>query len=255
MHRSIIISTICLYMFAACKTTSSHKPSTTSETLSAPDTLLAQKQRRGVDFFAEGNEPVAWTLEIDFAKGFSFKPSDGRSLITSPAQVQRDASVNTDIYETKTDIGLMKIIIYDESCIGKQQNIKKITITLNDKRYQGCGNYLYDEQINNAWSLENIDNRNPSIPVKNLPWIELNLLKNKMNGYDGCNTISSAIRIQGNRIKFAAFSKTKRACPDNEAERLFSTMLSDHEVDYYIKDGRLVIVLLNEIKLIFIKKE
>jgi heat shock protein HslJ len=256
-----VVATAC-YCFSldACKTTYKADPQKTAATrlAIAPADSLKKRQQQGIDFFAEGDAPVHWTLDLDLEKGFSFKPADERQLIGPPVQATRATGTNADKYETTTDAGTMILVVYDEPCSGKQQDKRpprRTEVTLNNKRYTGCGDYLYDEALNDIWTLETIGNKNPDAPVRKLPWIEFNLEKNKMYGYDGCNNLSSDIKVEGNRIKFSVFAGTKTACPGNETEELFSSMLSGHIVDYYIANGRLTLILINETKLIFIKKE
>ena len=254
------LTSCCCFLLGACSTTYKADPKKTAAirlAITPPDSLI-QLQQRGIDFFATGDVPVYWTIELDLEKGFSFEPADGRQLFASPVAGTSSAGTNAIVYETKTDEGIMKLAIFDEPCTGKEKDKKpqkKIEITLNNKRYTGCGNYLYDHAINDIWTLETIGNKNPDVPVRELPWMEFNLEKNKVYGYNGCNKINADIKVEGNRIKFSPFSKTKMACPGNETEQLFSAMLSGHIVDYYIENGRLTLILPNETKLIFIRKE
>ncbi|MFT3911334.1 MAG: META domain-containing protein [Ferruginibacter sp.] len=151
----------------------------------------------------------------------------------------------------------MKIVVYAEPCASdaKSNTSRNVEVTVNNKRYSGCGSYLYDYLVNDVWELQYIDNRDPVSPKKQLPRIEFDLQQNKMIGYDGCNNISSDIEIKGNHIKFSAFAGTKLSCPGNETEKIFSTMLSGHTVDYTIENRRLNIYLINDSKLTFTKVE
>ena len=256
LRLAVVLTSCGCFLLGACSTIYKADPKKTAATriaITPPDSLI-QLQQRGIDFFAMGNAPVYWTLELDLEKGFLFERADGRKLFTSPVPGTSITGTNAIVYEAKTDAGIMMLSIFDEPCNGKEKG-KKTEITLNNKRYTGCGNYLYDYTLNDIWILETIGNKNPDAPVKELPWMEFNLEKNKMFGYDGCNKINTDIKVEGNRINFSPFSKTKMACPANETAQLFATMLSDHIVDYYIKNGRLTFILFNETKLIFIRKE
>lgn len=243
------------WMLTACKTTyppEPSKPAVKTTTNIPPDSLI-KKQHKGIDFLAEGNNPVLWTLELDLETGFTFKPLGGQQLIAGPVPANR--LTNADSYISKTDSGRLTLIVYDEPCnIGKAS--RKTEVTINNKRYTGCGNYLYDYQLQNNWVLQYIDNKEPGQSnYKKLPRLEFDLTKNTMTGYDGCNNISSSISVNGNHIKFAAFPGSKTGCSNNETAKIFATMLSDHTVDYNINNGRLIIYLINDSKLTFTKAE
>ena len=222
-----------------------------------PADTLTKKQRGGIDLYADGNNPVAWTLELDLEKGFTFKATGNIPLIAGAVPPANSTNPDAETYLTKTDSGLMKIVVYTEPCVvsAKGKTSRKVEVTVNDRRYSGCGSYLYDYLVNDVWELQYIDNRDPAPSKKQLPRMEFNLEQNKMNGYDGCNNISSDIEIKGNHIKFSAFAGTKLSCPGNETEKIFSTMLSGHTVDYTIENRRLTIYLINDSRLTFTKVE
>jgi heat shock protein HslJ len=255
--RSTTISIlICYCLLNACKTT--YKPDPTKSAVTRanvmpPDSLI-KKQQKGIDFYAEGNIPVSWTIELDLENGFTFNPSGSQQLIAGPVPVIRLS--NAESYLSKTDSGIMKLIVYDEPCSSNDKSSRKTEVTINNKRYSGCGKYLYDYQLNNTWVLQYIDNREPEQSnYKKLPRIEFDLTKNTMTGYDGCNNISSSITVNGNHIKFSAFPGLSSACSNNTTAKIFATMLSDHTVDYNIENGRLIIYLINDSKLTFTKAE
>ncbi len=240
---------------AGCKTIYKADPKKSAvvrESLTPTDTII-RKQLNGVDFYAEGNIPVAWNLSLDFDKGFIFKTSE-QNLIAGPVKSERETAIKADIYSTKTDAGMMKVIAYDDVCAGNTKtNIsKKVEVRIDDKLYSGCGKYLFDFLLNDIWELELIDSKEltSSNYKKQLPKLEFDLEKNKMLGYDGCNNITADISVQGNHITFSPFSNTGSNC---FTQKIFSDFLSNHTVDYYIKDDKLVLYLINDSKLTFKK--
>src|SRR4051812_6596563 len=107
-----------------------------------PSDTLIREQQKGVDFFATGNDPVPWSIELDLEKGFFFHPSNSAVLIAAPVQPGRLA--NTDTYITTTDLGPMKLVIYNEPCISNDKSSNpsiKTEVTINDKRFTGCGSW------------------------------------------------------------------------------------------------------------------
>ena len=256
IRSAILLIFVYCFLLAACKTTYKPGPAKSAGTAAAvipPDSLI-KKQHRGVDFFAEGSDPVSWTLELDLESGFTFKPLGSQQLIAGPVPATRLS--NADSYLSKTDSGSMTVLVYDEPCNSNDKSSRKTEVTISNKRYIGCGKYLYDYQLNNIWVLQYIDNKEPEqTDYKKLPRLEFAISKNKMTGYDGCNNIISAISVNGNHIKFSAFPTPGSGCSNNTTAKLFATMLSDHTVDYSIENGRLVIYLINDSKLTFTKAE
>jgi heat shock protein HslJ len=260
----ILFALLIIYACAlnACKTTSqaNAKRSAQIQRSITPADSLIQKQNTGVDFLAEGNKPASWTLEMDFDKTFDFRSSDGTILNLPAVKAQRLPDMAAESYFINIQAGQMKVILYDKTCSREQDIVnpsKIVEVTISNKRYTGCGKYLYDHRISNKWVLEYINNvklTTTDYPA-GLPRVELDLSKNKMYGYDGCNNISSMIEVQGSRLRFSPFVATKIACENNKVEKIFSEMLSDHLVDYYIKDGKLILYLIDDSKLIFIKKQ
>ena len=260
MRLIVFISTMLSLLFNACHSiyTADTKKSAVTRLAIRPADSIIQREGNGAEFFAYGSSPVKWTLEVDLDKGFFFKPADGRLLIASPVPVSKLAGA--EMYEAKTDLGPMKITVYKDVCATSLKDNKmsnKVEVTLPDKRYTGCGEYLYNYLLNDIWILESINSKAllSAAYKKQFPVMEFNLEKNKMFGYDGCSNINSDILVQGNHIKFSGFAGTTTSCRGNEAARIFSTMLSNHTVDYYIKMGRLVMSLSDDSKLVFRKSD
>ena len=170
---------------------------------------------------------------------------------------KKEISSQTETYRIQTDLGPMKIEIFNTSCSGNgEQFSKKVDVTVKNKTYTGCGKYLFDHRLNDSWVLESINNETQTAVdfEKGLPKLEFNLQTNNMNGSDGCNNIRSNIEVKGNRIKFSPFMSTKMACNKNKAERVFNELLSDKLVDYYLENNKLILYLEDDSKLFFIRK-
>ena len=245
--------------FTACKT--SRITADKSNKKLPPPVLsesLQQKQLNGVDFFAKGNAPVSWTLEMEFGNIIRFKPLDDAAINSSSVNPVEMPQINASSYTTKTTNGQMKIIIYREGCkddITGEKNKNKVVITVNDKRYTGCGQYLFDVALNGKWKLGKINNRNlkPSDFTRGLPQIELNLSANTLLGHDGCNSINASFEVMGSKIKFNAFTSTKMSCPGNKIENQFTNLLNNQLVDYYFKEGQLFFYLPDDSIIVFAK--
>ncbi|MEO6489117.1 MAG: META domain-containing protein [Ferruginibacter sp.] len=240
-----------------CKTTSK---SAIDNILSAqravmlPDSLLS-KQKNGVDLYATGDLPVYWWIEIDFDKKIIFKATDGDEFNVLPAFTKKDTTADARIYQLRTEGGQASIKIYNTDC-SATSSTKKVQVSIGNKLYVGCGQYLYDHRINDIWQLDMINNIQQSASAfsTGLPTLQFDLQKNSVNGSDGCNEISSKIELQGSRIRFDVFSSSKRSCNNNKVEKIYHEMLSGKLVDYYEENGRLVFYLIDDSKLIFKRK-
>jgi heat shock protein HslJ/uncharacterized membrane protein len=261
MNGIIAVSFFCIFSFVACRPASKTTVATILATQHAimPSDSMIQKQKKGIDLFATGTVPVSWSLEIDFDKQIVFNTGDGNSFNVLPAFENKEITGNSEIYSFRTDPGPVTIQVFNSSCAvlgSSEQYNKKVEVRTKNKLYTGCGKYLFDHRLNDSWILDMVNNikQSPSDFTKGLPTLQFDLQKNKMSGSDGCNTISSNIEIQGNRIKFGSFISTKMACNNNKVENIFSGMLSDKLVDYYEENGRLILYLIDDSKLIFIRK-
>ena len=217
-----------------------------------PDSL-SKKQTAGVDFFASGNSPANWTLEMDFDKYFIFSSADGTKLSTQAVKSSAETQAATT-YKTTNPKGPITIIIYNEPC-GKENTGKKTEFFINDKHYSGCGKSLYDYRLNDNWILESVNNKilNASDFTKGLPHISFSLAQKKLTGTDGCNNFSTGIEVEGNRIKFAALAATKMSCKNNSIQKIFIEKISNQTASYFFREGKLYLYLIDDSLLIFTK--
>ena len=221
-----------------------------------PDSL-SKKQTAGVDFYASGNSPANWSLDMDFDKNFNFKSADGTMFSTQAVRPSSETKAAT-IYKSNTQQGAVTIIVYKSTCdddTSKGNFGKKTEIILNNKQYTGCGKNLYDYRLNDNWVLESADNSvlNATDFSKGLPTIKFNLAKKELTGYDGCNAIFTSIEVEGNRIQFAAIAGTKLNCKNNSIGKIFAEKISNKTADYFFKGEKLYLYLIDDSILIFKK--
>jgi len=252
----------CCGFFAACHTSSktSMQQIITTQRAIMPADSLVKKLKKGIDFIASGNDPAAWSLEIDFDKMVYFNAADGNTFNILSSFSKKENTAEAETYIAQTDLGQVTIRIFNSPCNNTGNTTiftKKTEVLLKNKRYTGCGKYLFDQQLNDIWVLEKINNEQQSAAAfqKGLPSLEFNLLSGRMTGSDGCNAISSTIEIKGNRIGFSAFSGTKMACNNNQAQNIFAEKLSNKHVNYYMENNRLVLYLEDDSKISFKRKD
>ncbi|MEP6711234.1 MAG: META domain-containing protein [Ferruginibacter sp.] len=218
-----------------------------------PDSL-SKKQTAGVDFFASGNSPANWTLDMDFDKVFNFKAVDG-TVISTQAIAPSAATDAATTYTCKTVTGILTIVVYNAGCSGQEKINKKTELFLNDKHYTGCGENLYNFNLNDNWVLENAGNTVLSAAdfSKGLPRLAFDLAQKKITGTDGCNNIVTSIDVQGSRIKFGEIAATKINCKNNSVQKIFGEKLSNKTASYFFREGKLYLYLIDDSLLIFRK--
>ncbi|MCP9753371.1 META domain-containing protein [Ferruginibacter sp. HRS2-29] len=257
MHplRYILYSLFLMGLFTACNSsreTAIKKTEAEQLEIKLPDSLL-QKQADGIDFFAEGNQPISWKIDMDIDKGYYFKASNGISFEIPAVKPSRNSDIAANSYSYSSRQGDMSVLVFDQSCAGTSG--KKVEVTVNGTRYSGCGKDLYNNAINDTWILEKNDNQ--ILHAKDfphgLPKIVFTIAENKMTGSDGCSDISSSIRIQGSRISFSTITGGNGSCKNNSIRRIFMEKLSNKTADYYFRNGRLYLYLIDDSTLEFRK--
>lgn len=213
----------------------------------------------GTDFFATGNTPVNWTLQMNYDDTIRFDAQDGLALKFAFNQMKKEVSAGHSVFSVNTRGGAAGIDVTDGTCtvttIRKAFN-KLVSFTFNGRTYTGCGNFLADNTLNNKWVLDKIGNKfiQPG-DYNKIPELQFDLEKQRVNGNDGCNTIGGKIEVQGNRIKFSAMISTKMACMKKSIEAILSSQVSNQLVNYYFKKGELYLYLPDDSLLVFKKVE
>ena len=221
-------------------------------------TNLQQKMQDGVDFFAKGNSPASWTLEISFNKSIRLIAIDGVNIVASsviPVESAQDKKISLT---TNTQYGPMQINIYKEACsneLSKENFSKKVVVEVNGKTYTGCGSFLYNKNIDGKWILNEIkqEKLNASNFSKGLPEINFDMDKGQMAGHNGCNNISGRAEAWGSILQFGTLISTEMACTGKK-EINFGALLSEQMLSYTIMNNTLTIYLPDDGLAIFSKK-
>ena len=259
--KKILISLLAAACVAACKAPQKNAavtPAAIAEKNKEATEANAMLQK-GTDFYAVGNTPANWSLEMNYNDTIRFAAEDGLALKFAFNQMKKETVAGHNLFSVNTRGGNAGIDITDGTCtvstIRKVFN-KLVSFTFNGKTYTGCGNFLADNNLNNKWLLNKIDNTfiQPG-DYNRVPTLQFDLEKQTVNGNDGCNTIGGKIEVQGNRIKFSAMISTKMACMKKNIESIISTQVSDKFVNYYFKNGKLYLYLPDDSLLVFKKIE
>ncbi len=214
----------------------------------------------GTDFFAKGNTPATWSLEMDFENFIRFKSLDGTAQNSSMVKPVQLISENAEKYVTRATNGQMEVLLYDEGCkvgFSEEKFNKKVVVTVNGKRYEGCGQYLFDPNINGSWFLYKMNGLEAKKAdfANGIPQLIFELAKGNMRGNDGCNNINSSIEPTGNRIRFGSITSTKMFCAENNTAFDFVSKLNNQWAVYSFEAGLLKLYLPDDTSVYFKKAE
>ncbi|MEQ1554219.1 MAG: META domain-containing protein, partial [Ferruginibacter sp.] len=158
-----------------------------------------------------------------------------------------------------TKDGDIKIFITNKECttpIHKEVFTKEVKFSFNSITYNGCGNYLSNNNLHGKWKLEKLGNININTKDYNVaPFCNIDLNKNSITGNDGCNTFGGKIEVQGDRIKFGLLISTQMACGNKSIDQILAQQINNQLVNYYFKESKLYLYLPNDSILVFIKYE
>ncbi len=225
----------------------SSKNNGNKQTTSAADVYINQKEKfdAGVDFTASGNEPF-WSVEIDSNQLISFKTPAGIAIKTAAVTPIRLMDVAASSYRMQTQNGLLNVVIYDKPCVNDMSGDtlpKMVEVSLDEKRYSGCGRFLADYRLHDIWVLKSINDK--AIDGKSLqkgaPILEIYLAEGRVAGHSGCNGFGGPLQVKGRTISFPRLTGTMMACDDGGFETRYLADLSPKEMKYKVDNGILTL--------------
>lgn len=210
----------------------------------------------GNDFYANGSTPVNWSMQVNFKDKIVFTSDDGLALSFAANMLKTTTAGSRTTYSGKISAGDISIVTENGTCTVptiRKVFQKLVTVTINQKTYSGCGSFLVDEGLEGKWNLEKIG-ATPIIAAdyNKVPSFTFDLAKSRISGNDGCNSTGGSIEVQGSRIKFSGMMSTKMAClKGKNIESIVSTSISNKVADYYLKEGKLYLYLIDDTLLVF----
>jgi uncharacterized membrane protein len=105
---------------------------------------LQEARARGVDFRAIGQEP-GWVVELKEDDQITALLDYGATSLVLPTPRVDTAEDGTVTYDTSTDTDHLLLSIRDKICIDSmsgEAHPSTVQLIVNDKSYQGCGNWL-----------------------------------------------------------------------------------------------------------------
>ncbi len=221
-----------------------------------PDSLN-RKWKKGIDITANGSKPVTWSLEADFDGDIVFNAKDGHNLRLLPILDGPLENAQT-VFNVKTGDSVLSIIMSSTACLNGRENslAKSVEVRLGKVTYSGCGQYLYNNQLNDVWMLDKINGEKISKTdyAGSLPYLDIRIDNETVTGTDGCNAISGSVSVLGSRIHFSKIL-TKGPCANSRVSEIFARHVYDKLVDYRLDNQILVLYLSDDSKLSFTRKQ
>ena len=229
-------------------------PPAEARAVAGPDTPARwdAQRRKGVDFVAMGTEPF-WSLTMDHQGQMRFRTvAEGESLnapIPPPSQAQ-DAPVVR--YRTVTEAGELVVTIAQQACTNEMSGEAfAYTVTVRAKtkpsqearEFTGCGIYLGDYRLHDIWGLESVNGQavvTAQFPQQK-PYVELNLVRQQVLGFAGCNEFSGSLTPERASLRFGPLPSTRISCPALKFEQQFLDILTGRAFTYRLENRRLML--------------
>ena len=249
---NIVIMLLFLTFINACSNSHLSNKYKQQQQLIRAHPLVTSTFHNGIDFLAHGENPVHWTLEMSFNNNFSFNASNDLQISTSPVFPLQQNNNNVEIYAAKSGNQEMTITLTETT---KKNNQKKVDVLIGGNKYTGMGEFSFDYRLNDTWVLNKIssDSLNEKMFLKGLPNLQVNLLKNNFKGFNGTITFNGKIKVKGSSIQFYNLTPTKGNSNESEV-KLLNDLIDNNSAEYYIKGDALVLILQDETRLFFNKK-
>ncbi|MEO9257507.1 MAG: copper resistance protein NlpE N-terminal domain-containing protein [Crocinitomicaceae bacterium] len=109
--------------------------------------------------------------------------------------------------------------------------------------YNGCGFYMADYRLHDIWALESIDGKpiDKAALKMGVPTMEIDLVKNHVSGFAGCNQYGGDIKLGQSVITFSSVYSTKMACDNLDVENQFLQAISEKTMSFILEKGFLTL--------------
>ena len=203
----------------------------------------------GVDFIANGDSPTTWELTLNYEDSIRFKTNDGIALTFATNKCNRTETPVGIKFYTTIKKETIEINIFTNLC-DKKRKTQIVTVQYIGKTYTGCGSYLKNSALNNKWILYKIRGKFVE-DYKTTPTLLIDIDKNICKGNDGCNNLNASIIVQGDKIIFNEIKFSKNTCSDNDFTTILKKQMSNQIANYFFKDGKLYLYLIDDSLLAF----
>lgn len=220
---------------------------TSQALMQMPDSLIS-KFNNGIDYYSSGNDPEPWNLSMDLEGQFFFvSAGNNLTLLARPGVMSSTGTT----YTLKDAAGNITAELLNTFCTGTKS--LQTVVTVNNKIYKGCGQYLYDRNLEGKWQLSKIKNKiieRTDYP-KSLPKIIFNTLNNSLSINTSCNQLSLTYQITGNKLTIPGYPSTNKNCKST-FEDILNTSFYGKTCSYYVRGKSLILYLIDDSILEFV---
>lgn len=219
-----------------------------------------------IGFKATGNEPF-WSVFIDFDndKRIQFGTiSQGEFKLDLPLSKSEPMPEGKGmVYYANFGEDEVYVEVLKKPCddtmadlsFGYTVNVRAKTTSMSEYfEANGCGDYLGDYRLNDIWVLVSIDDKPIELATDTeVPNLEINLARQQIMGFTGCNRFHGGISFIPDHIRVDHLAATKKMCVHvADLERAFLTALSDKSFKYTLGNNQLLLEAA-DVKLLFKK--
>lgn len=167
-----------------------------------------------------------------------------------------DANVKN--YKLSNAAWALEIQISQQDCSGTfyKYRVDVSLNALNEQNkinYNGCGNYVFSDQLKEKWTLLKME----GIPViasdfnTGFPYIEIDDEENTFHGYAGCNAMNGQLFFEKNLLRFINIATTRKFCDNNQEPKFLKLLQASTE--YKIEQNKLFLSNPDGLLLVFQK--
>lgn len=198
--------------------------------------FLMKKFRDGTDFYATGNEP-SWSLDIAINQFIHFNTLNGLSINLGSVKGEKAMDANVTRYAAQTDTGFFSVTISESECSDNMSGEKlnyKVIVEINNsgnkfyKKFEGCGRYVPNYNLNRKWKLQKIGDKEISAEdtIRGISDLQFDAEAMRFSGNAGCNRVMGSLFLEFNVIRFLNPATTLMMCENMETEKSFLNALS-----------------------------
>jgi len=207
--------------------------------------FLDTKWQNGVIFFALGSEP-SWSMDINKNNHVEFTAPDGKQFVSDSIAKFTSTGTKSTGYRSSNEMGELMIRLSEDTCSDTMSDESfsfqvsadvKLKGEKEFTRYQGCGDYVPDQQLHGKWRIVKADTLLLGADQfeNKIPELNIDAYKGQVFGNDGCNSFMGQIKFRDKEIIFGMLAETMMACPNMDISSIITRAFSDKKLTYVYK--------------------
>ncbi len=242
---------VIIFFLAGCASNQKVQQSVSRPQITPAENSAPQNMTSGTDFFASGETPVNWQLNIQTDDRISFTAANGEKL--SMQTILPTVTAGYREYNFKDIANELNVRISNSLCAAGNT---KVTVVANGKTYSGCGGYTLNPSLAGSWQMTKINNVELQRRdfKKGLPVFTFDLAAKAVQGTDGCNQFTSSFTPEGSRLLFADFIFKGNACAALLPRIFMQEQLHTKRVVYRINQNSMQFFLEDDSRIDFVRQ-